>query len=422
MLCRLIPVCLSLALWGCNVSAPPPGDTAATSAVASSRTAAPGASPAIASESADRNAEADRQRADAQSSAGATDVAATGIREGAPGADAADAAPKQPPVASVEAAMTKFRRARTPKARQRAAADLEKALAEEPDHVEGLLQMVKALQLLIEDADDEDEPTEALHHKTVVFLDKALEADPALLKIRGFKPFAADVYFEDARALAREKKPAESLALLDKAVQYGYPLEELDREDDLDAVRKLPEFATLIAAARERIRQEVAQLLEENKPFDFDFDLKDVTGKRLSKTDMKGKVLIVDFWGTWCKPCRLEIPHFMALDREYREKGLQIVGLNCNEGEDAEDAAQRVKDFCEEQGVRYPCALASDQVTDQVPDLEGFPTTLFFDRTGKLRLKVVAYHDLFFLRAAVETLLNETVAEADRKPADRKGD
>jgi hypothetical protein len=59
---------------------------------------------------------------------------------------------------------------------------------------------------------------------------------------------------------------------------------------------------------------------------------------------------------------------------------------------------------------------------EQVADFEGFPTTLFLDRTGTVRLKVVGYHDLFFLRTAVEALLNEKSAAGDEKPADRKGE
>src|SRR5437762_9755963 len=76
------------------------------------------------------------------------------------------------------------------------------------------------------------------------------------------------------------------------------------------------------------VEAQVAQLLDENVPFEFDFDLEDVNGQRLSKADFAGKVLIVDIWGTWCPPCRMEIPHFLALHRQYGDQGLQVVGLN----------------------------------------------------------------------------------------------
>src|SRR5436190_6816113 len=72
---------------------------------------------------------------------------------------------------------------------------------------------------------------------------------------------------------------------------------------------------------------EVAHLLKTTSPFPFDFDLEDVAGNRVSKSDLAGKVLIVDIWGTWCPPCRMEIPHFVALNRKYNNQGLAIVGL-----------------------------------------------------------------------------------------------
>src|SRR5215471_16433167 len=74
------------------------------------------------------------------------------------------------------------------------------------------------------------------------------------------------------------------------------------------------------------VAEEVSRLLKENEPFEFNFDLKDVNGQRLSKADFAGKVLIVDIWGTWCPPCRMEVPLFQALQLEYGEQGLQVVG------------------------------------------------------------------------------------------------
>jgi len=71
-----------------------------------------------------------------------------------------------------------------------------------------------------------------------------------------------------------------------------------------------------------------------------------------------------------------------------------------------------VKSFCDENGVTYPCALISDEVMEQVPDFQGFPTTLFIDRAGKVRLKVVGARGPEFLQAVVETLLAEKAPEA----------
>jgi thiol-disulfide isomerase/thioredoxin len=286
----------------------------------------------------------------------------------------------------VEAAMLKLRRARTPEMLKSGADALEKALEDEPDNVEGLLTLVQVLQYLAKELEG-DEATEPMIHKSVALLDKTTQADPDLLENPGFKRFAATVYYSDARALAREKQLPNSLASLRKAAKFGATnFDEMEAEKDLAAVRELPEFAPFAAEAKERIKvaaeTEVAQLFEENEPFEFTFALEDIAGNKLSKAELAGKVLIVDIWGTWCPPCRMEIPHFVALDKEYREKGLQIVGLNQERGEDDAENIKMVKEFCEENDVPYPCALITEEVMKQVPDFEGFPTTLFLDRAA----------------------------------------
>src|SRR5262249_37115347 len=102
-----------------------------------------------------------------------------------------------------------------------------------------------------------------------------------------------------------------------------------------------------------------------------------------------------------------EIPHFVALDKEFREQGLQIVGLNSEREDEGDRAAKEVRKFCKSEGVTYPCALITEEFLERIPDFDGFPTTMFLDRTGTVRMKVTGYHDSWLLRAAVEKLLNE---------------
>ena len=82
------------------------------------------------------------------------------------------------------------------------------------------------------------------------------------------------------------------------------------------------------------------------------------------------------------------------------------MGLN-SEGETDDRALREVRKFVKAQGVSYPCALIDEEFVERIPDFEGFPTTLFFDREGQVRMSVTGYHDLWFLRAAVEKLLKE---------------
>jgi thiol-disulfide isomerase/thioredoxin len=168
------------------------------------------------------------------------------------------------------------------------------------------------------------------------------------------------------------------------------------------------------------VTEEVSRLLKENESFEFDFDLQDVNGQRLSKADFAGKVLIVDIWGTWCPPCRTEVPLFQALQLKYGEQGLQVVGMNDERTDDDANAARLVRSFCRTQGVDYPCALITQQIKEQVPEFGGFPTTLFIDHTGKVRLKLVGAYDMPVLKTIVESLLKEIPpgkdASADDEP------
>lgn len=153
-------------------------------------------------------------------------------------------------------------------------------------------------------------------------------------------------------------------------------------------------------------RRDVAKDMAQTVPFKFDFQLRDISGEWLRKSEFEGKVLIVDIWGTWCPPCREEIPHFIALRQRYASAGLEIVGLNKENGS-PEAQAQKVREFRDRFGIPYRCAIITDRIMAQIPDFDGFPTTLFFDKRGQLRLMYVGYHESRELQAAVENLLAE---------------
>ncbi len=143
-------------------------------------------------------------------------------------------------------------------------------------------------------------------------------------------------------------------------------------------------------------------------PFAFDFSVTDVTGKSISLSDLQGKVVIVDIWGTWCPPCRMEVPSFVKLQQTYGSQGLQIIGINYEEPSDPEEVQrQAVVDLIEELDINYPCALGTESIQAQIPFFEGYPTTIFIDRTGKVRSKVVGMHSYRELEAKVRELLVE---------------
>ncbi|MBI5684663.1 MAG: TlpA family protein disulfide reductase [Verrucomicrobia bacterium] len=102
---------------------------------------------------------------------------------------------------------------------------------------------------------------------------------------------------------------------------------------------------------------------------------------------LKGKVVIVDFWATWCPPCRQEIPGFIELQKQYGDKGLVVVGLSLD------DETETVKEFCKTQKVNYPVFVVGQDTTAAWGNIEAIPTTFILDKAGKkVGAPRVGYH------------------------------
>lgn len=223
----------------------------------------------------------------------------------------------------------------------------------------------------------------------------------------------AAIFYQLATVQAATGKPEDALGSIEKAIENGFTqLGEIKEESDLASVRELPDFSEKFAAweikAREAMMAELKNELEHNTPFPFDFALTNaVSGEPITLADFKGKVCIVDIWGTWCPPCREEIPSFIKLQEKFGDSGFQMIGLNQESGADDETKIKKITDYIANVGVNYPCALLSEDILDQVPDFGGFPTTLFIDRSGTVRLKAVGLHEYEYLESVVEMLLAE---------------
>jgi len=111
------------------------------------------------------------------------------------------------------------------------------------------------------------------------------------------------------------------------------------------------------------------------------FKLPDVDGKKHSIDQWDGKVIMLNFWATWCPPCRHEIPAFIKLQKAYNDKGLTIVGV-------AIDTAQNVRDFVDPMGVNYPILHGQNEAIDIAKSygdrLGVLPFTVIIDRSGKV--------------------------------------
>jgi thiol-disulfide isomerase/thioredoxin len=110
-----------------------------------------------------------------------------------------------------------------------------------------------------------------------------------------------------------------------------------------------------------------------------DFTLESLEGKSVTLSAYRGQAVLLNFWATWCGPCKIEMPWFVELQKEYGPQGLQIVGVAM----DAE-SKDEVEKFVKEMGVNYTILMGKDAVGQQYGGVDVLPTTFFIDRDGKI--------------------------------------
>jgi cytochrome c biogenesis protein CcmG/thiol:disulfide interchange protein DsbE len=133
-------------------------------------------------------------------------------------------------------------------------------------------------------------------------------------------------------------------------------------------------------------------------------------GRRARGSDFQGKVLILDFWATYCPPCRDEVPHLIDLQRRYGAQGLHVVGLNVGGDEDR----PKVPAFIEEFGIQYALGYPDPQMSELFfADNSAIPQTYVYDRQGRLLKKFVGF-DRDTMPAELERLVQAALAD---KPA-----
>jgi cytochrome c biogenesis protein CcmG/thiol:disulfide interchange protein DsbE len=129
------------------------------------------------------------------------------------------------------------------------------------------------------------------------------------------------------------------------------------------------------------------------------FSLTDITGKPLKLSDYRGKVVMLDFWATWCGPCRIEIPGFIQLQNQYGRRGLAIIGISMD------DSSEPVVEFYKELHMNYPVAVGNDRLGELYGGVLGLPTTFLIGRDGRIYAKHVGATDIDVLEAEIKQLL-----------------
>ena len=112
-----------------------------------------------------------------------------------------------------------------------------------------------------------------------------------------------------------------------------------------------------------------------------EFNLRTVDGKKVSLSDYKGKAVLINFWATWCAPCKIEMPWLVALRSQYAPQGFEILGVN---EDDAGTPRAKLAKFGQEQGLNYPLLVGDDSMSRKYGGVEFLPTSYFVGRDGKI--------------------------------------
>lgn len=144
-------------------------------------------------------------------------------------------------------------------------------------------------------------------------------------------------------------------------------LATLARYEHMHAALDAPQFTAALAALQASdARRQAAQ-----------FVLPDLAGKTWKRSELRGKVVLVNFWATWCPPCRKEMPDLEALYQRFGSRGLVVLGVS-------DDDAAKVRVFAQQHGVSYPVLLDAGSKVNHLYDIEGIPMSFLYDRQGKL--------------------------------------
>ena len=136
-----------------------------------------------------------------------------------------------------------------------------------------------------------------------------------------------------------------------------------------------------------------------------DFSLKSLDGKTVHLSDFKGKAVLLNFWATWCEPCKIETPWLVELQKQYGSQGLQILGVDA--GDDLGD--KEVTDFVKDMGIDYPILVGKESETDAVADAYGgiafLPQSFVINRDGKIVAKILGLQSKSDIEDAIKAAL-----------------
>ena len=129
------------------------------------------------------------------------------------------------------------------------------------------------------------------------------------------------------------------------------------------------------------------------------FSLQDINAHPLELANYRGKVVLLNFWATWCTPCRAEIPNFVQWQDSYGPQGLQIIGISMDDG------PQPVREFYQQFKMNYPVAVGTDKLAQSFGGVLGLPVSFLIDRDGKIAAKYVGVVEIPTVEQAIKSQL-----------------
>lgn len=130
-----------------------------------------------------------------------------------------------------------------------------------------------------------------------------------------------------------------------------------------------------------------------------DFCLNDLDGHKVCSSQFRGKTLLIDFWASWCVPCKTEMPAYQKFQARYRSRGLVVIGIGLSM-----DSAANLKKFAQKLGVHYTLLMGTMPVQDKF-GLRGIPTTILIDKNGVIRKRTVGFDYPSKFEAALKAVL-----------------
>jgi len=154
--------------------------------------------------------------------------------------------------------------------------------------------------------------------------------------------------------------------------------------------------ATLVAAACGTVQLDADSRIGQKAP---DFTLPDIDGRSISLSRYQGKVVVLDFWASWCAPCIRELPVYQDLHDKYRDRGFEMIGVN------VADENPDIAGFLRKKEIRFTNLIGDDEIQELYGPINGFPTTFIIDRQGVIRDQFIGGRPRETLEDAIQSLL-----------------